>query len=252
MRVRRMIGLAGQYAAVDENLTGRENLTMVGRLNHLARDVVARRATELLASFDLSDAGDRPLKTYSGGMRRRLDVAAALVAQPKVLFLDEPTSGLDPQSRIDLWEMIEVLVDGGTSVLLTTQYLEEADALADKIVLIDHGQSVATGTSSELKARIGDQRVDIVAANADDLEKLERAFDGLFDAVVSRERRTVSIPAPSGIDVLTAVTNAVRDSGVIADEVALRRPTLDDAFFALTGQGHHGDIQHDLDLEGAK
>ena len=163
--VRARIGLAGQYAAVDENLTGRENLFMVGRLNHMGRDVVASRASELLANFGLSDAGDRPLKTYSGGMRRRLDVAAALVARPKVLFFDEPTTGLDPQSRIDLWEMIEVLVDGGTSVLLTTQYLEEADRLASRVAVVNHGRVIAEGTPAQLKADLGATVLDVGLAD---------------------------------------------------------------------------------------
>ncbi|MGH9019205.1 MAG: ATP-binding cassette domain-containing protein, partial [Acidimicrobiales bacterium] len=164
--VRSLIGLAGQYAAVDENLTGRENIVMVGRLNHLARDVCARRAVELLDRFGLTDAGDRPLKTYSGGMRRRLDLAAALVARPSVLFLDEPTTGLDLRSRNDLWEMIEGLVDGGTTVLLTTQYLEEADRLARNLAVVDHGRVIAEGTPARLKADLGATVLDVVLPDA--------------------------------------------------------------------------------------
>ena len=178
-RVRTLIGLAGQYAAVDENLTGRENLTMVGRLNHLARAVVAARAIELLEQFGLTDAGDRPLKTYSGGMRRRLDVAAALVARPKVLFLDEPTTGLDPQSRADLWAMIDQLVGEGTSVLLTTQYLEEADTLARRIAVVDHGRVIAEGTPAQLKADLGATVLDVGLADAE----LARQAAGILGSV---------------------------------------------------------------------
>ncbi|MEO9180264.1 MAG: ATP-binding cassette domain-containing protein [Acidimicrobiales bacterium] len=250
--VRSVISLTGQFAALEDNLTARENLLLMARLRGYGKSAGDRVVESLIERFDIGEFANTLIKRVSGGQRRRTDLAASLVVQPRLLVLDEPTTGLDPRGRQAVWETVRDLVHQGVTLLLTTQYLEEADALADKIILIDHGQSVATGTSSELKSRIGDQRVDIVAASADDLEKLEVAFDGRFDAVVSRERRTVSIPAPSGIDVLTAVTNAVRESGVIADEVALRRPTLDDAFFALTGQGPTGESHRDLDLEGAR
>jgi len=177
--VRTLIGLAGQYAAVDENLTGRENLQMVGHLNHLARPVVVRRTVELLDQFDLTDAGDRPLKTYSGGMRRRLDLAAALVARPTVLFLDEPTTGLDPQSRNDLWEVIERLVGDGTTVLLTTQYLEEADRLADTLAVIDHGHVIAGGTPVSMKAELGATVLEVGLASIEEAARTGTILDGL-------------------------------------------------------------------------
>jgi len=235
-RVRTLIGLAGQYAAVDENLTGRENLTMVGRLNHLDRAVVSRRAIELLEQFGLTDAGDRPLKTYSGGMRRRLDVAAALVARPKVLFLDEPTTGLDPQSRVDLWAMIDRLVGEGTSVLLTTQYLEEADTLARRIAVVDHGRVIAEGTPTRLKADLGTTVVDVGLADAD----LARQAAGILGSVGAKSPTVVGtvveLPVDNGPRVAMEVLRLLDQHALVPTTFRIREPSLDDVFLALTGK----------------
>ncbi|MEN9645151.1 MAG: hypothetical protein RL238_1820 [Actinomycetota bacterium] len=228
--VRRSIGLAGQYAAVDENLTGRENLTLVGRLNHMPRGVVRDRAAELLQQFRLTDAADRPVRTYSGGMRRRLDLGAALVTNPPVLFLDEPTTGLDPASRLDLWEVIEGLVGEGTTVLLTTQYLEEADRLADNIVVIDRGRIAAEGTAKQLKARLGDTVIEFEFAVAADAT---RAADVLgADTSAGTIVRQVMT---GGAATLRDALNRLDGAGLQPAHVALREPTLDDVFLALTG-----------------
>ncbi|MCH1868713.1 ATP-binding cassette domain-containing protein [Nocardioides sp. CFH 31398] len=232
--VRRRIGLAGQYAAVDEMLTGRENLTLVGRLNHLSSADTKRRAAELLDRFALTDAGDRPAKTYSGGMRRRLDLAAALVARPPVLFLDEPTTGLDPRSRLGLWGVIEDLVRDGTTLLLTTQYLEEADRLADRISVIDHGRVIAEGTSSELKSRLGAAVVEVVMEDDDRAEEVRRLLGDRMEA--SREDETVRVPAPDGTATLATVVRALDDAGLQARGLQLREPSLDDVFLELTGK----------------
>ena len=233
--VRRNIGLAGQYAAVDENLTGRENLTLVGRLNHLARAVATGRALELLDQFHLSDAANRPVRTYSGGMRRRLDLAAALVTHPPVLLLDEPTTGLDPASRQDLWAVIETLVSDGTSVLLTTQYLEEADRLADRIIVIDKGLVAAEGTAAELKARLGETAVALqfetpaIAASAAALLLEFGAAQLPADPV------TVSIPLRGGARTVREVLNRLDAAGLEVGRIDLHEPTLDDVFISLTG-----------------
>jgi len=239
--VRTLIGLAGQYAAVDENLTGRENLTMVGRLNHLARPVVARRSSELLEQFGLSDAGDRPLKTYSGGMRRRLDVAAALVAEPPVLFLDEPTSGLDPQSRVDLWVMIESLVGGGTSVLLTTQYLEEADRLARHIAVVDHGHVIAEGTPAQLKADLGTTVLDVGVADAETAQRAAGVLQSVGAKHPTVVGTTVELPVDDGPRVAMEVLRVLDQHGLVPTTFRLREPSLDDVFLALTGQRVEGD-----------
>ncbi len=234
--VRSIIGLAGQYAAVDENLTGRENLRLVGRLTHLPKPVITARATELLVQFDLSDAGDRPVKTYSGGMRRRLDLAAALVHRPPILFLDEPTTGLDPRSRIDLWGVIEDLVAEGTTLLLTTQYLEEADRLADNIAVIDHGQVIAEGTSAELKAGFGATIVEITFAEPAHAAKARDSLTSFGSAEVLADGTTVSVKLDGGAKAVIGVVRTLDDGGLEPDGLVVREPTLNDVFLSLTGR----------------
>ncbi|RZT83706.1 ABC-2 type transport system ATP-binding protein [Pseudonocardia sediminis] len=236
--VRSRIGLSGQYAAVDEYLTGYENLEMIGRLYRLGRRKSRERARELLVQFDLADAGDRPTRTYSGGMRRRLDLAGALVADPPVLLLDEPTTGLDPRSRTDLWDVIRGLVSRGTTVLLTTQYLEEADALADEIVVIDHGKVIATGTADQLKAQVGGERLEITVSDPDALAPVAELMSplGVGAPVLDEHRRSMTMPVSGGVDVLRDALDRLRDGGVKVDDAGLRRPTLDDVFLTLTGR----------------
>jgi ABC-2 type transport system ATP-binding protein len=235
--VRRNIGLSGQYAAVDEYLTGFENLDMIGRLYHLGRKVSRERARELLAQFRLEDAGDRMAKTYSGGMRRRLDLAGALVADPPVLFLDEPTSGLDPRSRTDMWEVIQALVAGGTSLLLTTQYLEEADVLANNIVVIDHGKVIAEGTADQLKSQVGGERLEITVDDGSQLAAARQLLEplGVGKATVDDHRRSLFMPVSGGAAVLTDALRRLDAAHIVLDDVGLRRPTLDDVFLSLTG-----------------
>jgi ABC-2 type transport system ATP-binding protein len=235
--VREHIGLSGQNAAVDEYLTGFENLDMVGRLYHLGRARSRERARELLEAFRLSDAADRPVKTYSGGMRRRLDLAAALVAEPPILFLDEPTTGLDPRSRIDMWEVIRDLVAGGTTLLLTTQYLEEADRLADDIVVIDHGQAIAQGTADDLKSQVGGERIELVVARSEDLPLARQvlAENGCGEIEVDERSRTPVAPIAGGAVTLRSLLDDVTRAGLRILDVGLRRPTLDDVFLTLTG-----------------
>jgi ABC-2 type transport system ATP-binding protein len=237
--VRRRIGLSGQYAAVDEHLTGYENLDMIGRLYRLGRKPSQIRARELLARFDLSDAGDRPVKTYSGGMRRRLDLAGALVAEPAVLFLDEPTTGLDPRSRIELWTIIAELVGQGTTLLLTTQYLDEADQLADDILVIDHGHAIAHGTSDEIKAMVGGERIEVTVADVDQVPQAQEVLAAFAIGGIQTQDRssTVVVPITGGAPVLTQALRALDAQAIEVRDVTLRRPTLDDAFLALTGHG---------------
>ncbi len=233
--VRRAIGLTGQYAAVDEYLTGRENLRMFGDLYHLAPKYVKERSAELLAWFDLTDAADRPAKTYSGGMRRRLDLAASLVARPSILFLDEPTTGLDPRSRLGLWGVIENLVQEGTTVLLTTQYLEEADQLAEDIVVIDHGKVIAHGTSEHLKDEIGGDRVEVTVADPGAVSGAVDALREVSGGEVLVEELRVSAPVSGGSTVLVDAIRSLDSRGVTVTDLQLRRPTLDDVFMSLTG-----------------
>lgn len=236
-KVRERIGLSGQNAAVDEYLTGYENLEMVGRLYHLGARKSRERARELLDRFELTDAGDRPAKTYSGGMRRRLDLAAALVAAPDVLFLDEPTTGLDPRSRAQMWETIQELVRGGSTVLLTTQYMEEADRLADEVVVIDRGRMIAHGPPDQLKTRIGGERIEVVLADSTDIQPARALLAELSAGEIRVEEQTCTVTAAvtSGVDVLRQVLQQLKERAIDVDDIGLRRPTLDDVFLSLTG-----------------
>jgi ABC-2 type transport system ATP-binding protein len=235
--VRSIIGLSGQYAAVDENLTGRENLVMFGRLYQMPKALARSRADDLLEQFSLTAAADRVTKTYSGGMRRRLDLASALIGQPRVLFLDEPTTGLDPRSRIGMWDVIRGLVREGTTLLLTTQYLEEADELADEIAVVDAGRIIAQGTSDQLKAEVGGERIEVVVHGRDAIvsarEVLARVGDGPVE--VDEHTRRLTIAASGGASRLVHVVRDLDELGVGIDDIALRRPTLDDVFLTLTG-----------------
>jgi ABC-2 type transport system ATP-binding protein len=236
--LRSRIGLAGQYAAVDEFLTGYENLKMFGQLYHLPGTVATRRANELLERFDLVDAAKRPVKTYSGGMRRRLDLAASLIVTPPVIFLDEPTTGLDPRGRLSMWDVISSLVSEGTTVLLTTQYLEEADQLADQIVVVDHGRVIAKGTADDLKTQVGGERLEITVARGGNLDAALQAVRSYStgDIQTDATSRRIVIPVSHGAQLLAPVVRDLDAAHVTVDDLALRRPTLDDVFLSLTGR----------------
>jgi ABC-2 type transport system ATP-binding protein len=235
--VRRKIGLSGQFAAVDDYLTGRENLQMVGELYQLPAKAAKERASELLERFGLADAADRIAKNYSGGMRRRLDLAAALVVSPPVMFMDEPTTGLDPRNRQLLWDLIQELVAGGTTLLLTTQYLEEADRLADDICVVDHGKVIARGTADDLKAQIGGERIEVVVHRREHIEPAGEVLRNLGKGEITVEDHTRRITAPvvGGAKLLAEVIRELDARGVEIDDIGLRRPTLDDVFISLTG-----------------
>ncbi|WP_327317511.1 ATP-binding cassette domain-containing protein [Streptomyces sp. NBC_01235] len=235
--VRRSIGLSGQFAAVDEYLTGRENLQMVGQLYQMKSGAAKARAAELLDQFDLADAADRTAKTYSGGMRRRLDLAAALVVSPPVMFMDEPTTGLDPRNRQLLWDVIKRLVSGGTTLLLTTQYLEEADHLAHDIAVVDHGRVIARGTSDQLKARTGGERVEVVVHNREHIATAAEVLTGFGkgETAVEQHTRKLTVPVSGGAKLLAEVIRELDTRGIEIDDIGLRRPTLDDVFLSLTG-----------------
>ncbi len=236
--VRTKIGLTGQDTAVDELLTGRENLEMIGRLARMEKAAVKPRANDLLARFDLADAADRPAGTYSGGMRRRLDLAASMIAEPDILFLDEPTTGLDPRSRLGMWELIEELVGRGTTVLLTTQYLDEADQLADEVVVIDHGRVIARGTSDELKDQVGGERLELKLTDASAVERAQSLIEGKNCEVVERDvdERTITAALTDGPKQIARLIDLLEEHDIEIDEVFVHRPTLDDVFLTLTGE----------------
>ncbi|WP_432865626.1 ATP-binding cassette domain-containing protein [Microbispora rosea] len=241
-RLRSSIGLSGQYAAVDEHLTGAENLEMIGRLYHLGARRSKARARELLERFDLTDAADRPVKGYSGGMRRRVDLAGALVADPPVLFLDEPTTGLDPRARAALWDTISELVAAGSTLLLTTQYMEEADHLADQIMVVDHGRAIARGTADELKDQVGGSRIELTVTDAAELETARQALDRFAAGAVRTvpESLQITVAVTDGPESLRQVLGLLADAGVRVRDAGLRRPTLDDVYLTLTGHQASG------------
>lgn len=247
--VRRRIGVAGQYAAVDEYLSGRENLEMIGDLYHLGRSAARARAAELLRDFRLEDAAERPAKTYSGGMRRRLDLAGALVARPPVVFLDEPTTGLDPRSRGDMWQVIADLVADGTTVLLTTQYLEEADQLAHDIVVVDQGRIIARGTADDLKAQVGGERLSVTIAEADRLDEVAGVLADLSIGEIERDEhtRTLTLPVATGPHAIVEAVGRLTERQVTVQDIGIRRPTLDDAFLTLTGHRTSGHAATDTE-----
>ncbi|GAA2112264.1 ATP-binding cassette domain-containing protein [Actinomadura alba] len=241
-RLRAHIGLSGQYAAVDEHLTGAENLEMVGRLYHLGAKRSKARARELLERFDLTDAADRPVKGYSGGMRRRIDLAGALVADPPVLFLDEPTTGLDPRARTALWDTISELVAGGSTLLLTTQYMEEADHLADQIMVVDHGRAIARGTADELKDQVGGNRIELTVTDAAELETARKTLAWIAVGAMRTvpESLQITVPVTDGPEALRQALGRLAEEGVRVRDAGLRRPTLDDVYLTLTGHQASG------------
>ena len=233
-KVRELIGLSGQYAAVDETLTGWDNLVMFGRLYHLGKSASIKRADELLERFSLTDSARRPIKTYSGGMRRRLDLAASLIVQPKVLFLDEPTTGLDPRGRQEMWQVIQELVKGGVTLLLTTQYLEEADQLADEIAVIDHGKVIARGTSDALKKQVGGERLEITVESAD-IAETQEIVSRISTSAIHTDIRTISAPVTTGSIALMDALRSLDEAKIHPLDISLKRPSLDDVFLSLTG-----------------
>jgi ABC-2 type transport system ATP-binding protein len=245
--VRARIGLAGQFAAVDETLTGRENLEMVGRLYGLSKAEAKQGASDALERLSLTDAGNRQVKTYSGGMRRRLDLGASLLGRPRLLILDEPTTGLDPRTRIELWDFIRDLVRGGTTLLLTTQYLEEADELADRIVVIDKGKVIADGTADQLKKRMGGDVLDVKVRNRGDVARTAELLDGIGADKPQIDQRTnhitIAVGDGAGVDVLLAAARKIDEAGIIIDDLGIRRPSLDDVFLSLTG--HSTTVEQD-------
>lgn len=249
--LRSVIGLAGQYAAVDELLTGRENLELVGRLYHLGRSERRDRAQQVLERFSLTEAGDRPVKTYSGGMRRRLDLGASLVGRPLVLILDEPTTGLDPRTRLELWHFIEDLVRDGTTLLLTTQYLEEADRLAHRIAVIDGGRVIAEGSSDELKAQIGGAVLEVVVEDGGQLAAAVRLLEPMAEGHtrVDETRRLITVPSQGGAQLVVEAGQTLLSHGIDIDDIGMRRPSLDDVFLTLTGHGVEGVVGNDTGKE---
>jgi ABC-2 type transport system ATP-binding protein len=242
--VRQLIGVAGQYVAVDDMLTGRENLTLLGTLLHLGRRGAKRRGDELLERFGLASAADRPVRGYSGGMRRRLDLAISIMANPPVLFLDEPTTGLDPNSRQGVWTTVREQVAAGTTVLLTTQYLDEADDLADQIVVIDSGVVIAEGTADQLKRKVGTDRLEISVGRPDEITAAVAALESaaIAEPSIDRHRNCISFPLDDGMAALAVAVNALKASGVTVEDIALRKPSLDDVFVSLTGR--HSEVAH--------
>jgi ABC-2 type transport system ATP-binding protein len=250
-RVRQSIGLLGQHAALDEELGGRQNLEMFGRLYHLGARHARVRADELLERFGLGDTGRKAVKQYSGGMRRRLDLAASLITEPEVLFLDEPTTGLDPRGRAEVWDAVRSLVGGGTTVLLTTQYLEEADQLADRISVVDRGRVIADGTADELKAKTGGDRIDVVVRDAGQLGAAVALLPFDADGVsVDPDRRLLSAPVTDRMAALAQSVRALEEAGIEAEDIALRRPTLDEVFLHLTGRSENADADAERTKEG--
>jgi ABC-2 type transport system ATP-binding protein len=250
-KVRASIGLTGQFAAVDEYLTGAENLEMMGRLYRLSKVDTKRRTQELLEQVDLVEASKRPVRTYSGGMKRRLDLAMSLIANPPIIFLDEPTTGLDPRSRIALWEMIKQLAKNGTTILLTTQYMEEADFLADNVIVIDGGKVIAEGTSDQLKAKIGSDRLEIVIGKSASFKKAQEIVDdGSLQS--DEERRALSITSKGGVKTLKEVLRKLEDAKIHVESISLHRPTLDDVFLTLTGHAATTEPEETTDKKGRK